>query len=428
MDFIYLIVIVILILLTAFFVATEFSMVKVRPTRIDQLIAEGNKQAVHAKKIIDNLDTYLSASQLGITVAALGLGWLGEPTIKVLIDPLFTKLGLNSGLASLFAFIIAFLIITFLNVVVGELAPKSIAIQKAEKVTLLFAKPLILFYKLMFPFIWLLNGSSRLIIRLVGFKPINENEAALTEEELRLILSESYKSGEINQAEMTYVNNIFEFDERVAKEIMVPRTEMVCFFKDSDAQANADIVQEKQFTRYPVAEGDKDHIVGLVNIKELFTNRLQNGTASIIPLIRPILYFSESTPIKQALIMMQKQRIHMGIVIDEYGGTAGLVTVEDILEEIVGEIRDEFDVNEKPMLEQVDDDTTIVSGKVLLEEINELFGIELEADEVDTIGGWMITNNLDAKRGTSITYDGYQFIVTEIDGHQVKKVKIMKLR
>ncbi|MEW9675952.1 hemolysin family protein [Lentibacillus sp. L22] len=427
MEIIYLLLVIILIILTAFFVATEFSIVKVRPTRIDQLIVEGSKQAVHAKKIIDNLDTYLSASQLGITVTALGLGWLGEPTIKAFIDPLFTKLGLSSGFASLLSFIIAFIIITFLNVVVGELAPKSIAIQKAEKVTLMFAKPLILFYKLMFPFIWVLNHSSRLIIRLFGFKPVSENEAALTEEELRLILSESYESGEINQAEMTYVNNIFEFDERVAKEIMIPRTEMVCFFKDSDAEQNAAIVHEKQFTRYPVAEEDKDHIVGLVNIKELFTNRLNDGSESIVPLIRPILYFSESTPIKQALITMQKQRIHMGIVIDEYGGTAGLLTVEDILEEIVGEIRDEFDVNEKPMLEQVDDQTTIVSGKLLLEEVNELFQIDLQDDEVDTIGGWIITNHMDAKQGTTIEYGGYRFVVEEIDGHQIKKVKIEKI-
>lgn len=427
MDIINILLIIILIVLTAFFVATEFSIVKVRPTRIDQLIAEGSKNAVHVKKIIDHLDTYLSASQLGITVTALGLGWLGEPTIKVLIDPVFEKLDINTALASVLSFVIAFLIITFLNVVVGELAPKSIAIQKAETVTLLFAKPLILFYKIMFPFIWILNGSSRLMIRLFGFKPVNETEAALTEEELRLILSESYEGGEINRAEMMYVNNIFEFDERVAREIMVPRTEMVCFFKDDDTNANIAVVREKQFTRYPVAEGDKDHIVGLVNIKEFFTNHIRNKEESIVPLIRPILYFFESIPIKQALISMQKERIHMGIVIDEYGGTAGLITVEDILEEIVGEIRDEFDVNEKPMIEKLDDKTTLVAGKVLLEEINDLFGTDLAEDEIDTIGGWMITNNMDAKQGTTLEHGGYQFIVEEIDGHQIKKVKIRKM-
>ncbi len=405
--------------------ATEFSIVKVRATRIDQLITEGNKNAEHAKKIIDNLDAYLSATQLGITVTALGLGWLGEPTVQTLIKPVFEKLELNAAVSSFLSFAIAFFIITFLNVVVGELAPKSIAIQRAETVTLMLAKPLILFYKVLFPFIWLLNSSSRLFIRMFGFRPVNENEVALSEEELRLILSESYKSGEINQAEMMYVNNVFEFDDRVAKEIMVPRTEMICFFKDSDVKENITVVQEGQFTRYPVVEGDKDHVVGLVNIKELFTNHLNNEQESIIPLIRPIIHVSETTPIKQVLIKMQKERIHMAIVIDEYGGTAGLVTVEDILEEIVGEIRDEFDFNEKPMIEKLSDTETIVAGKVLLDEINDLFGTDLKDDEVDTIGGWIITNNLDAKQGTVIEYGGYQFIVDEIEGYQIKKVRIV---
>ncbi|MGY0693305.1 hemolysin family protein [Virgibacillus sp. FSP13] len=426
MEIINVILIIILIVLTAFFVATEFSIVKVRATRIDQLIAEGNKNAEHAKKIIDNLDAYLSATQLGITVTALGLGWLGEPTVQTLIKPIFEKLELNTAVSSFLSFAIAFFIITFLNVVVGELAPKSIAIQRAEAVTLTLAKPLILFYKVLFPFIWLLNSSSRLFIRMFGFRPVSESEVALSEEELRLILSESYKSGEINQAEMMYVNNVFEFDDRVAKEIMVPRTEMICFFKDSDVKENITVVQEGQYTRYPVVEGDKDHVVGLVNIKELFTNHLNNKEESIVPLIRPIIHVSETTPIKQVLIKMQKERIHMAIVIDEYGGTAGLVTVEDILEEIVGEIRDEFDFNEKPMVEKINDKETIVAGKVLLDEINDLFGTDLEDDEVDTIGGWIITNNLDAKQGTVIEYGGYQFIVEEIEGYQIKKVRIVK--
>src|SRR5699024_3501707 len=215
--------------MTAFFVATEFAIVKVRTTRIDVLIEEGNKRAIDARKILDNLDGYLSACKLGITGTALGLGWLGEPTIMRLLGPLFDELGIQATLASVLSFAIAFFIITYLHVVVGELAPKNIAIQKAEAVTLILAKPLILFYKLMYPFILLLNGSVRVFIRLFGFKPTDQHEEANSEEELRLILSESYKSGEINQAEMTFVTNVFEFDERVAKEIMVPRTEMVCF-------------------------------------------------------------------------------------------------------------------------------------------------------------------------------------------------------
>lgn len=416
--------VIILIVFTAFFVAAEFALVKIRVTRIDFLVAEGNKRAINVKKILANLDEYLSACQLGITVTALGLGWLGEPTVMRLLQPVFDTYGVNAALSSVLSFVIAFLTITFFHVVVGELAPKTIAIQKAESVALLLAKPLILFYRLMYPFIWLLNGAARSFIRLFGFKPVNDHEVAHSEEELRLIVSQSYKSGEINQSEMMYVNNVFEFDDRLAKEVMVPRTEMVCLFKEDSYETNIQVIREGQYTRYPVADVDKDHIVGLVNIKHVFTS-YDKEQQSIDSFIRPIIHVSEGTPIKQLLIKMQKDRIHMAIVIDEYGGTAGLVTVEDILEEIVGEIRDEFDVHEDPMVEKVDEKTMIVSGKLLLDDINQLLQIDLTDTNIDTIGGWMITNHLEAKRGTIVDYEGYQFIVEEIDGYQIKKVKIV---
>lgn len=417
----------VLILMTAFFVATEFAIVKVRTTRIDALIESGDRRAISVKKLLDNLDGYLSACQLGITVTALGLGWLGEPTFVRLFGPLFLGLGINSAFASVLSFVFAFILITYIHVVVGELAPKTIAIQKAEEVALLLAKPLILFYRLMYPFIWLLNGSAQLFIRLLGFKRSDDHEVAHTEEELRLILSESYKSGEINQSEMTYVNNIFEFDERLAKEIMVPRTEMICFNKDSSFRENIDVVYDGQFTRYPVAFGDKDNIVGLVNLKEVFTGQFEKDKPqSIDKYIRPIIHVSEATPIKQLLVKMQKERIHMAIVNDEYGGTAGLVTVEDILEEIVGEIRDEFDINESPLVEKQNNNEMTVSGKLQIEEVNDLLGIEIDYDDIDTIGGWIFTSNLDAEVGTIVEYAGYQFIVEEIEGYQIKKVKIMK--
>lgn len=427
LEIVNLLLVAILILLTAFFVATEFAIVKVRSTRIDHLVETGNKKAVNAKKLIDNLDAYLSACQLGITVTALGLGWLGEPTIEALLKPIFQQMELNQTISKVLSFGIAFIFITFLHVVIGELAPKTIAIQKAETIILLLARPLIGFYKIMYPFIWLLNGSARLFIQLFGFKPVKEHEVAHSEEELRLILSESYKSGEINQSEMMYVNNIFEFDERLAKEIMVPRTEMLCFFKENSFDSNIDVIHDGQFTRYPVADMEKDNIIGLVNLKEVFTGHFdEEKPSSIDKYIRPIIHVSEATPIKQLLLKMQKERIHMAIVNDEYGGTAGLVTVEDILEEIVGEIRDEFDANERPMVEKLNNNTTMVSGKLYLEEINALLGIHLEDEEVDTIGGWVFMKNIDATKGTKIEHDDYQFTVEQIDGYQIKKVKIEK--
>lgn len=427
MDIVNLILVAILILMTAFFVATEFAIVKVRPSRIDYLIESGNKKAVSVKKILDNLDAYLSACQLGITVTALGLGWLGEPTIMRILSPLFEKLNIFPTAASVMSFAVAFFTITFLHVVIGELAPKTIAIQKAEEVTLSLAKPLIWFYKIMYPFIWLLNGTARQVVKLLGFKPMDDYEVAHTEEELRMILSESYKSGEINKVEMTYVTNIFEFDETVAREIMVPRTEMLCFYKDQSFEENIQTVYEGQFTRYPVADGDKDNIIGLINIKDIFTGRFdKDKPLAIDKYIRPIIYVSEATPIRQLLLKMQKERIHMAIVNDEYGGTAGLVTVEDILEEIVGDIRDEFDVNESPLIEEKDNDTIVVSGKLQIDELNDLLGIEIAENEVDTIGGWIFAENLEAKEGTMIEHEGFKFIVKETDGYQIKKVKIEK--
>lgn len=417
--------VLILILLTAFFVATEFALVKVRSTRINYLIEDGNKKAINVKKILDNLDGYLSACQLGITVTALGLGWLGEPTIERLLHPLFDTYGINASISSILSFGIAFLTITFLHVVVGELAPKTIAIQKAEAVALLLARPLILFYKVMYPFIWILNGTARNFIRLFGFKPAGNHEIAHSEEELRLILSDSYKSGEINLSEMLYVDNVFEFDDRLAKEIMVPRTEMICLFKEDSYDTDCAIIREHQYTRYPVAGKDKDDIVGLLNIKHVFTQFSDENEKSIDRFILPIIHTSERTPIKRLLFRMQKERIYMAIVIDEYGGTAGLVTLKDILAEIVGEIRSEFKAPNDSQVEKVDENTIIVSGKFLLEDVNDALNTELINDHIDTIGGWLITNNSQATKGTTVEHEGHRFIVEEINGFQIKKVRII---
>ncbi|MEN2768404.1 hemolysin family protein [Ornithinibacillus xuwenensis] len=426
MDIVNLLWVVALIMLTAFFVATEFAIVKVRSSRIDQLIEENNSKAVSLKKITDSMDSYINVCQIGITMTALGLGWLGKSSVETAFLPIFDKMELSQSTGDFFSFVIAFLIIMFLRVVFGELVPKAIATQKAEAMALNLAKPLLVLRVILYPLTFLLNGTAKLLVRLFGFKPMHEIENAHSEEELRLILSESYKNGEINKAEMMYVNNIFDFDERVAREIMVPRTEMVCFFKEDSYETNINLIREGQYTRYPVADGDKDHILGLVNIKELFTGHISSEKESIEPHIRPILHVSESTPIKQVLLRMQKERIHMAIVVDEYGGTAGLITVEDILEEIVGEIRDEFDAHETPMIEELENGAIMVDGKLLLYELNEYLGTELDEEEVDTIAGWIINNNVEAKKGTTVEHDGYQFVVEENDGYQIKKVKIVR--
>ncbi len=419
----------ILIALTAFFVASEFAIVKVRRTRIDQLVAEGNRSAMAAKRVTSNLDEYLSACQLGITITALGLGWLGEPTVEHLLRPVFEQMNLNESVASLLSFAIAFVAITYLHVVVGELAPKTLAIQKAETITLLCSRPLILFYKIMYPFIWVLNGSARVIIGLFGLRPASEHEVAHSEEELRLILSESYKSGEINPSEYKYVNNIFEFDNRIAKEIMVPRTEIVALDKNDSIADILEIVRKEKYTRYPVIDGDKDHIVGMVNIKEILTDCVRNPQAiekKLDDYIRPIIQVIESIPIHDLFVKMQRERVHMAILVDEYGGTAGLVTVEDILEEIVGEIQDEFDIDEVPMIRKVNEHTTIVDGKVLIEEVNDLLGTDIDDTDVDTIGGWILTEKFDIQQGEILSYGDYEFKVLKMEGRHVQLVEITK--
>ncbi|KIO64167.1 hypothetical protein B4166_2885 [Caldibacillus thermoamylovorans] len=429
-DIVGLIYIAVLIALTAFFVVSEFAIVKVRTSKIEEHIEKGRKSAIAAKKIITNLDEYLSACQLGITVTALGIGWLGESTFESIFTKLFTNFSIPESISHLLTITIAFLIMTFLHVVVGELAPKTVAIQKAEEITLLVSRPLILFYKIMYPLIWVLNGSARLITKAFGLKPMAENGSAHTEEELRIILSESYRNGEINLSEYKYVNKIFEFDNRIAKEIMVPRTEIVSIDINDSIESLLDLARVEKFTRYPVIDGDKDHIVGFINMKELLTTYISGKDLSkytVRSFIRPIIRVIDTIPVHNLLVKMQKEQIHMAILFDEYGGTSGLVTVEDIVEEIVGEIRDEFDLDEIPLIRQLSENHYIFDGKVLVSEINALLSLDINDEDVDTIGGWFLTENFEAKQGDILIYKDYQFKVIEIEDHHIKYIEARKV-
>ncbi|SEJ81260.1 Hemolysin, contains CBS domains [Bhargavaea ginsengi] len=419
-----------LIAFTAFFVASEFAIVKVRTTRIDQLIAEGNRKAIRAKKVISNLDEYLSACQLGITITALGLGWLGEPTVERMLHPLFERFNIEGNISSLLSFIIAFSVVTFLHVVVGELAPKSIAIQKAEAITLSFSGPLIAFYRLMYPFIHTMNGTAQWLIRLFGFKPMSESEEAHSEEELRMILSDSLKSGEINQSEYKYVNKIFEFDDRIAREIMAPRTEMMTVDQDMTLREVLDVMGVEQYTRYPVTDGDKDHIIGLINMKNLLTAYIKDplaGDRPVTDFLLPIIRVIESIPISELLLKIQRERIHMAVLMDEYGGTSGLVTIEDILEEIVGDIQDEFDVDEVPDVQAIGEGHYIFDAKMLIEDVNDILGIHIDEEDIDTIGGWFMAKRFDIVKGEKMIEQGYEFLVKDMEGHHILYVEVQKI-
>ncbi|WP_199203673.1 hemolysin family protein [Sporosarcina sp. P34] len=418
-----------LIAITAFFVACEFAIVKVRSSRLDQLIVEGNQRAVLSKKIADNLDEYLSACQLGITISALGLGMLGEPTVRMMLAPVFDMFTLDAHIETILSFTFALAIVTYLHVVVGELAPKTIALHKAEELSLSLAVPLNLFYRLMYPIIKGMNGSARLVTRLLGFKSISELEVGHTEEELRIILSDSLRSGEINQAEFKYVNRIFEFDDRVAKEIMLPRTEMMTVDKEMTLSEVFELLGVEQFTRYPIIDGDKDHVIGLINMKHLLTAYIKdpsNGSKSVVNYMQPIIRVIETIPIGELLLKIQRERIHMAILLDEYGGTSGLVTIEDILEEIVGEIRDEFDMDELPELQVVGTDHYILDAKMLIENVNLALNIEILEEDIDTIGGWFMDQRFEAIQGEKIIEQGYEFTVKEVDGNHILYLEAKK--
>jgi CBS domain containing-hemolysin-like protein len=318
--------------------------------------------------------------------------------------------------------------VTFLHVVVGELAPKTIAIHKAEEVSLLLAAPIIGFTKVMRPFIWALNGSARLLVGIFGLKPESEQELAHSEEELRLLLSESYKRGEINQNELNYVNNIFEFDERVAKEIMVPRTEISTLSINDSIEVVLNKVRAENYSRYPVMEGDKDNIIGVLNVKVMVTTQLMNKKeGSLRPFIKPVIKAIETIPIHDLLVRMQKERTQMAILVDEYGGTSGLVTVEDIIEEIVGEVRDEFDTDEVAKIQKVKENHYLLDGKVLIEDVNSLLGTNIAGERIDTIGGWFLTQNFDVGIGTEAKFDGYLFKVREAVGHHILYLDVKKM-
>lgn len=411
--------------------ATEFAIIRIRSSRIEQLISEGKAGAVSAKRVTSHLDEYLSACQLGITVTALGIGWLGEPTIAKFIEPIFIKYNIEESTAYIISFIIAFSLVTFLHVVIGELAPKTLAIQKAEAVTLAFSKPIIWFYKITYPIIWVLNGSARFLVGLFGLKPASEHELAHSEEELRILLSESYESGEINQNELKYVNNIFEFDERIAKEIMVPRTEIVSFSIEDNIEDIIATIRDEKYTRYPVVDGDKDNILGIINIKEILTAKISRESlmedVPLKPFIKPIIRVIETIPIHDLLVKMQKEQTHMAVLFDEYGGTSGIVTVEDILEEIVGEIRDEFDADEVADIRKLNQGHYIINSKVLITDVNDALGTHLSEEDVDTLGGWFLTQSYDVKLGDELEAEGYIFKVKEIDGHHILFIEVKKI-
>ncbi|PYE47574.1 HlyC/CorC family transporter [Paenibacillus barcinonensis] len=421
---------IILIVLTAFFVASEFAVVKIRTSRVDQLVAEGNKQAVLAKKVVSNLDYYLSACQLGITVTALGLGALGKPTVERLLYPVFSYLDVPASISAIASYAIAFILVTFLHVVVGEMAPKTLAIQFSEKLTLLLSPPLYWFGKIMYPFIWALNGASRVILRGLGVKPAGHDQA-YSEDEIKIIMNQSYEGDESNKTKLSYLENVFVFDERDAKDIMVPRTELVTLNQDMTYDDIIPILDEHNYSRYPVIEdGDKDRIIGVVNVKKILPDMVATRAYQLSEFVREIPFVSEVTSIQDAMIKMQQERVHMAVVVDEYGGTSGIITMEDILEELVGEIRDEFDADEVADIQETGKNQYLINGRVLLDELERQFGIVFEGnEEMDTVAGWIqYQKGVGVEKGDTVEHGDYVWTVVDAENYHIKQVLLERVQ
>jgi CBS domain containing-hemolysin-like protein len=419
--------VLLLVFLNGVFVAAEFSLVKMRQSRLAQLESEGNRLAGYAIKVNSRLDAYLSATQLGITLTSLGLGWLGEPAVsELLVEPLMYQLGITDGtLITTISVVIGFCVITFLHIVLGELAPKSLAIQRTEGVALLLSAPLLFFYKTFFPVIWLLNASANGLLRMFGIQPASEAEAAHSEEEIRILMNQSAMSGVIDSNEIKLMDNIFDFSDLLAREVMKPRTDMDCLYTNLSFEENLKIINETRHTRYPVAVGDKDQIIGFVHIADIFLPEC-GDKPDFASIARPILSVPESMEISQVLRLMQKNHVQMTLVMDEYGGTAGILTTEEILEEIVGDLYDEFE-DERPSVEMAGDAIS-VDGRLLLEEVNEVAGTEIEDDEVDSIGGWLYKElEGNTQKGKSILRDGFKIEIEESTKLRILRVKIHRI-
>ncbi len=413
-----------LIAMNGFFVAAEFCCVKMRPSRLETLIQEGNTRAKYAKKLIDELDEALSVTQLGITLASLGLGWVGEPFVAELISPLIHALGIGETLGHTISFALAFSLITSMHIILGELTPKSMAIAAAEKILLNIALPMLIFWKVMYPFVWLLNKTASFVSHHLGLS-ISEGEVAHNPEEIRLLMKESRKQGLVDDTEVDFVDNVFDFTERNVREIMVPRLDMVCLYLNKSYEENLATILEEEMTRYPICDEDKDHIVGFLHIKDLTKVLIQGKRKpSLKKLARKVFFVPESMDVSVLLETMQKNRSQLAVVVDEYGGTAGMVTIEDIIEEIVGEIQDEFD-EERPDSEKRDENLYSIDAKMLLEELEDEFGIAIDDEDVDTVGGWL-NDKLggEPRVGQSAAYEGNTFYVEEVEGLRITRVLI----
>lgn len=423
-----------LVLLNGFFVAAEFSIVKVRYSQIQVKVAEGNKMAKIAEGIIKNLDAYLSATQLGITLASLGLGWVGESALHHIFVDLFQKITIEVSPTTVntLSFSLSFLIITVMHIIFGELVPKTIAIRKAEETTLFIAWPLKLFYNFLRPFIWTMNAISSHFVRLIGLAPASEHEIHSTEE-LQLLVKQSKDGGEIEQENYEIIKNAFDFTDHSAKQIMVPRQNIFALDINSDKNDILKQVLESGYSRIPVYENSIDNIIGVFYTKEFIREYIKNRDEfehyDIKTLVRDAFFVVGSKKISELLKSFQLKKQHIAIVIDEFGGTEGIITMEDILEELVGEIQDEEDEEER-VVEEISENHFRIIATQPLEEINEFLPIKLEEKaEYNTLAGYILYMLNDIpEENQEFSFSSYQFKITKMQNKSVEIVEALYVK
>jgi len=416
-----------LVLLNGFFVASEFALVKVRGSQLEALIDQGNKRAEFARHVTEHLDAYLSATQLGITLASLALGWLGEPFLARMLQPFFFAAGITStALISTVSMVFAFSVITFLHIVLGELAPKSLAIRKSVPTALWVARPLAFFHTLFRPFIWSLNGTANWILKKAfHIDPVGETELAHSEEELRLILTESGNSQEVTPLGKEILINALDMRRRVVRDIMTPRGDVVYLDADDPFEQNVALARDSRHTRFPLCRGHLDQTLGLVHIKDLL-GILKEERPDLASIKRELHPVPEMMPIEKLLNFFLSKHAHLAVVVDEFGGTVGIVTLDNVLAELVGDIQDEFDTTEHEFL-RLGPDEFVVKGALGLYELQDLADLVLENADVSTIGGY-VTHLLGhlPRQGEKVRIEEYEVTVTQADARRVKQLHFRK--
>jgi CBS domain containing-hemolysin-like protein len=411
-----------LVLLNGFFVAAEFGLAKVRPTQVEPQAQRGDKRAKVAAHMLRQLDAYLSATQLGITLASIALGWVGEPAFAWLVEPLVTRLpGASAALVHSISLTLSFGAVSVLHIVFGELVPKSIAIRAPQATSLWTALPLYLFYWIAFPAIWLLNKTANGILRLIGLQPASEHEIAHSEEEVRILLA-SRQGARLDEPKRALLTNVFELFERFARQVMVPRSDVVYLSTSRAPAENLAAARQSGHTRFPLCDGDLDRIVGVVHIKDLF--RAPEPPADLRRIARPVKFVPETITLDRLLARMRAERLHLAAVLDEYGGVSGIVTLENVIEEIVGPIQDEFDV-EKPELVDRGEGVYQVSGAMLVVDLEDELGLEFSDRDEDTVAGVVLSEIGRRPRvGDRVAVAGLGFEVLEVQGNRIRTLRL----